>query len=381
MFSTGGDVRFPVSLMRRGRHDGPGRATRTSDSGRSSDPRSAFYEEVLEREELADLDPAARRLALRALAAAASASPTPVSVVADVADEIDGYGPLTEYMRDPEITDVLVNGAREVWVERGGRLERTATRFDDDRSLEAFVERMLAQQGRRADASHPIADARLSDGSRMHVVLPPVAPVGPIVSIRRFPDAALSLSDLVDREMMSERDAAILRDAVGRRVTIAISGGTGSGKTTLLNALLGQVSDERVVVLEETPELHPICPHYVRLVARDDNVEGLGGVDLAILVRAALRMRPDRIVVGEVRGPEALPALAALSVGHEGSMLTVHARSAADVFDRIVSLALLASSGASERALHRQARAAVGLVVHLHRPDGLRRVAEILHVE
>ena len=360
-----------------GRAAAGGAAERESDGPVSRASTSELYERVLERDELADLDAPARRLALRELAGSNDA---PGLRASHLADEIDGYGPLTADMEDPMVTDVLVTGPNEVWVERAGELVRSGARFEGPDALASFVERMLAYEGRRADASYPIADSRLPDGSRIHVVLPPVAPEGPLVSIRRFPKRSLTLDDLVARGAMTESQADLLRDAVTARVGVVVSGGTGSGKTTLLNALLGLVTTERVIVIEETPELRPSCVHVVRLVARDPNVEGRGGVGLDDLVRAALRMRPDRIVVGEVRGPEALPALAAMSVGHEGSMITVHARSAAKVFDRLVSLALLASSGATEAALHAQARAAVGLVVHLERARGTRHVAELVEV-
>jgi len=333
---------------------------------------------VLQRDELADLDVAARRLAIRALVAE-RADPNEVGpLVTELSDVVDGYGRLAPLMRDPEITDILVNGPREVWIEREGGLERSDVCFTGERELGAFIERLLGGAGRRVDATEPVADARLDDGARMHVVLPPLAPAGPLVSIRRWPQGVLTLHDLVGRGMLEEPQAQRLISCVRDRVTVAVTGGTGAGKTTLLNALLAYVpEDERVVLIEETPELHPACPHAVSLVARPANIEGRGEIGPAALVRTALRMRPDRIVVGEVRGPEALAALAAMSTGHEGSMVTLHARSAEDALERMVTLALSAGSGLAEESLRRQVINAFGVVVHLERCSGGRRVVEI----
>lgn len=338
--------------------------------------RKELLDLVLSHDEMADLDVAERRLALRSLLATEGSS----ADVAEVADAIDGYGPLTPLMEDETITDVLVNGPRNVWVERAGRLERTAVVFATETELLSLIDRLLGRTGTRADAERPVADSRLDDGSRIHVALPPVAPDGPLVSIRRFRRSGWTIDDLIGAEMMDERQASSLRTAVKERRTIAISGGTGCGKTSLMNALLGEIDPlDRVVLVEETQELRPACPHHVELLARASNIEGAGAIGLDELVRAALRMRPDRIVVGEVRGREALAALAAMSVGHKGSMVTIHARSAAEVAERFVSLALLAASGATESSLRRQVDNSFDLFVHLGRAlDGRRRVTEIL---
>jgi pilus assembly protein CpaF len=344
-------------------------------SGRKLNPH--LLRKVWVRDELAELDVAQRRLALRSLIAQEEMQCS----VAELADWIDGWGPLSPLMRDPEVTDILVNGPREVWVERCGALHFEGVLFQSAEELVQLVERMLGDAGAQADASHPVVDARLADGARIHVVLPPVAPSGPLVSIRRFPSRPLTMSDLRSRGMFDACDAATLVAAVEQRLTVGISGGTGTGKTTLLNALLGCVGDgERVVIVEETPELQPPCRHAVSLVARSPNSEGRGGVDLESLVRAALRMRPDRIVVGEVRGAEALAALSAMATGHPGSLVTIHARSGAEALKRMVSLALAARTGLSEEALRAAVHAAVDVTVHLERVGGVRRVSAIEHL-
>ena len=330
--------------------------------------------------ELADLDPAERRLALRALARR-SPDADVAAVVRRLSDDIDGFGPVSDLLRDERVSDVLINGPNEIWVERAGRLDRVDIRFDGSHHLDAFVDRLLMLAGARADASEPVADGRLPDGSRLHVVLQPVAPRGPLVSIRRFPKAAWSLRDLVERTMLTDVEAEALRSWVVARRTVVIAGGTGAGKTTLLNALLDEVPEsERVVTIEETPELAPGCLHHVSLVARPPNVEGLGGADVPTLLRAALRMRPDRIVVGEVRGPEALVALAAMSTGHPGSLLTVHASSAGAATERLVGLALQDPSAPSESSLRSLMHSAIEVVVYLERIDGGRKITDIVEI-
>lgn len=331
---------------------------------------------VLERDELAVLEPAERRLVVRRLLSDHFGAEG-ASAAGPIADLIDGYGPITVAMRDPDVTDVLINGPDEIWIERCGRLERADVAFADRAALGSFVERLIGASGGRVDMSSPIADARLSDGSRIHAVLPPLAPQGPLVSIRRFPSVSFTLEDLTRFKMLSQEETGLLRAAVRDRRSIVIGGGTGTGKTTLLNALLGEVpATERVVVIEETPELRPRCAHMVSLVARSSNVEGKGRVELQDLLRAALRMRPDRIVVGEVRGPEALVALDAMSTGHEGSFVTVHARSSSEVVDRMISLAMQAgvTDGSDLRARFTRA---FDLSVHVTRDDGRRVVASI----
>jgi pilus assembly protein CpaF len=297
--------------------------------------------------------------------------------VRDVAALVDGYGAIDELMNDPAVTDILVNGVGDVWVERDGALGRTDVEFASEEDLAATIERLIARGGGRVDISRPIADVALPDGSRMHVVVPPLSPTGPKVAIRRFPRTPLSLDDLEQRDMFDAGVRSQLEAAVRERATIAISGGTGTGKTTLLNALLGEIpSSERLLTLEETPELRPTCAHWVPLVARPPNVEGKGEVTLVDLFRGALRMRPDRIVVGEVRGAEARVALDAFSTGHPGSLVTLHASSAADVVERFVALA--SASDVPDATLRTRVRDTFDLVVHIERAAGVRRVVELL---
>ena len=332
--------------------------------------------------DLATLDAADRRLAIRSLLRDVVPEPALAASVGRLSDWIDGFGPLTPLMNDPSVTDVLVNAVEEVWVERDGSLEMTDVRFDDDVELMELIEKLLGGAGARVDAMHPVADARLSDGSRLHVVLPPVSDRGPLLSIRCFPEVALRLGDLVERAFLTAAEASLLRAAVGARRTIVVSGSTGAGKTTLANALLDCVPEsERVVLIQEIPELRPACRHWVSLLTRAANVEGAGGIDQLMLLRAALRMRPDRIVVGEVRGAEAAAALQAMSTGHEGSLLTLHARSAADAPDRFVELARMAPAAPAEATLARQTARAFDIVVHVGREQGRRKILEIVECD
>lgn len=323
---------------------------------------------ALEHPELALLDPAARRLALRELILARGGDP---GEAAALADEIDGWGPLSALMRDPEVTDILVNGYDDVRAERGGRLERTAVQFNDDKHLGRCVQRWLGRAGARADASCPVADARLSDGSRLHVVLPPVSIAGAVVSIRRFP-RRFSLTELEEAGFIDNDQASFLREAVSARRSVVIAGATGTGKTTLLNALLGELDEEeRVVSIEEVREISVPGRHVISLAARAANVERNGAITLRDLVRASLRMRPDRIVVGEVRGAEVLDALDAMATGHRGSMITVHADSPQAVKSRLVSLAMHGDEG-TEAGLARRISAALDVVVYLEKVRGVR---------
>jgi pilus assembly protein CpaF len=289
-----------------------------------------------------------------------------------------GLGPLEELLADPAVEEVMVNGPDDVYVERAGRIERTAVRYSSEQALRDAIERILTPLGRRVDELSPMADARLSDGSRVHVVIPPLAVDGPAVSIRRFSAQRPGPDDLVEWGTLTEELRDLLAAAVRARRSILVSGGTGSGKTTLLNALSRYVSDgERVITIEDAAELRLQQSHVVRLESRPPGVEGSGEVTIRDLLRNALRMRPDRIVIGEVRGPEALDLLTALNTGHDGALSTVHANSPADALRRLETLALMAAVGLPHDAIREQVARGIEVVVHLERgPDGSRRVVE-----
>ena len=286
-----------------------------------------------------------------------------------------GLGPLEDLLADPEVEEVMVNGPATVYVERRGRIEPTDVAFADEEQLRNAIERILAPLGRRVDELSPMVDARLADGSRVNVVIPPLAIDGPLVSIRRFGAARPGPGELVELGTLSPEQLHVLEEAVGERRSVLVSGGTGSGKTTLLNALSSFVSPgERVVTIEDAAELRLQQPHVVRLESRPAGVEGRGEVAIRDLLRNALRMRPDRIVIGEVRGPEALDLLTALNTGHRGALSTVHANSPADALRRLETLALMAGVGLPHGAIAEQVRVGVDLVVHIERGEDGRRV-------
>ncbi|CAM5418841.1 hypothetical protein Sdia_12780 [Streptomyces diastaticus subsp. diastaticus] len=291
--------------------------------------------------------------------------------------EIAGAGPLEPFLADPEVTDVLVCAPDRVWVDRGGGLELSGVRFADAEAVRGLARRLAAVAGRRLDDARPWVDARLPDGTRLHAVLPPVAVGCTCLSLRVVRPKAFTLAELVAAGTLPPGGDRLLAALVGARLSFLISGGTGSGKTTLLSALLGLVGPaERIVLAEDSAELRPDHPHVVRLETRPANQEGRGAVALDDLVRQALRMRPDRLVVGEVRGAEVLHLLAALNTGHQGGAGTVHANAAADVPARLEALGTAA--GLDRAALHSQVAAALSVVLHLARdPDGRRRLAEI----
>jgi pilus assembly protein CpaF len=292
-----------------------------------------------------------------------------------------GLGPLEPLLADPAVDEVMVNGGGRVYVERKGRVETAPASFSGPDELMHAVERILAPLGRRVDEASPLCDARLPDGSRVNVVIPPLAVDGPCLTIRRFRRGGFSLADLVDNGTLPAPLAEHLAGAVESRATILVSGGTGSGKTTTLGALSGAIpAAERIVTIEDAAELRLRQPHVVRLEARPPNVEGRGEVTIRQLVRNALRMRPDRIVVGEVRGAEALDMLMALNTGHEGSLTTVHANSPAEALRRIEVLALMADVGVPHAAVREQVADAFDLVVHQARRGGARRVTSVAEV-
>ena len=314
--------------------------------------------------------------------AAILAAPTRARLRELILREAVGLGPLEEVLADPTVEEVMVNGHDRVYVERAGRIERTEIRFPSEQALRDAIERILTALGRRVDELSPMVDARLEDGSRVHVVIPPLAVDGPSMSIRRFTAVRPGPAELVELGTITPQLHDELAAAVGARRSILVSGGTGSGKTTLLNALSAFVdADERVITIEDAAELRLRQPHVVRLESRPANVEGRGKVTIRDLLRGALRMRPDRIVIGEVRGAEALDLLMALNTGHEGALSTVHANSPEDALRRIETLALMAGVGLSHQAIREQLGRGLDLVIHLARlSDGSRRVVEVAEV-
>jgi pilus assembly protein CpaF len=293
-----------------------------------------------------------------------------------------GLGPLEELLTDDEVEEVMVNGHDAVYVERRGRIERSDVRFESEQQLRDAIERILAPVGRRVDELSPMADARLADGSRVNVVIPPLAVDGPALSLRRFTAVRPDPDELLAGGTFTVEVHGLLAEAVAARRSILVSGGTGSGKTTLLNALSTWIGpDERVVTIEDAAELRLRQPHVVRLESRPASVEGRGELTIRELLRNALRMRPDRIVIGEVRGAEALDLLTALNTGHDGALSTVHANSPADALRRVETLALMAGVGLPHEAIREQLARGVDLVVHMARgPAGARRVTEVAEV-
>jgi len=292
-----------------------------------------------------------------------------------------GAGPLDALLREPDVTDVVVNGAEAVFVDRGDGLERAAVAFADEREVRRLAQRLAAAGGRRLDDASPFVDVRLRNGTRFHAVLAPVARPGTVLSLRVPARRAFALEDLRARGTLTELGAGLLGDLISARLAFLVTGGTGSGKTTLLATLLSLVDpSERLVIVEDASELRPEHPHVVGLEGRPPNVEGAGAITVRDLVRQALRMRPDRLVVGEVRGAEVVDMLAALNTGHEGGCGTLHANSAADVPARMEALGVAA--GLSREAVHSQLGSAVQVIVHLVRPPrGPRRVSEIATLE
>ena len=303
-------------------------------------------------------------------------------LVMEVQHEVFGLGPLETLMKDPEISDILVNTYNQVYVERYGKLEKTDVRFRDDAHLMQIIERIVTRVGRRVDESSPMVDARLSDGSRVNAIIPPLALDGPILSIRRFGAERLSINDLIQFNSVPPQIAEVAAACVKSRLNMLVSGGTGAGKTTLLNCLSNFIPEtERIVTIEDSAELKLQQEHVVRLETRPPNIEGQGSVTQRDLVRNALRMRPDRIVVGEVRGGEALDMMQAMNTGHDGSISTIHANSARDALSRLETMMLMAGITLPERALREQIASALDVIVQLSRlSDGSRKVVELAEV-
>jgi pilus assembly protein CpaF len=299
-----------------------------------------------------------------------------------IIDELLGFGPIQDLLDRPEVSEIMVNGCDRIFVERAGRLERTDRRFEDEEHLMTVIDRMVRSSGRRVDQSSPMVDARLPDGSRLNVVLPPLAVDGPSVTIRKFTAKHLTSADLVERGALSPAAADLIARAVSQRLNVIVSGGTGTGKTTMLNVLSSHIGrSERVVTVEDAVELQLDMPNLIRLESRPANTEGAGQVTIRDLVRNSLRMRPDRIVVGEVRGAEALDMLQAMNTGHDGSLSTLHANSPRDALRRLETMVLLGGVELPLRAIREQIASAVDLVVQLSRDgSGARFVSSITEV-
>ena len=303
-------------------------------------------------------------------------------LVSEVHNELFGLGPLEPLLADPTISDILVNTYSNIFIERRGKLEKTAISFKDDEHLMRVIERIVSTVGRRIDEAQPMVDARLTDGSRVNAIIPPLSIDGPVLSIRRFGSDPLKMPALIENGALTKEIAMLFEMCVKARLNIIISGGTGAGKTTLLNALSAYIpTDERIVTIEDSAELQLQQPHVVRLETRPPNIEGRGEVTQRDLVRNALRMRPDRIVVGEVRGGEAIDMLQAMNTGHDGSLTTIHANSPRDTMGRLETMIQMTGMRLSDKAMRQQIASAVDLVIQVARlTDGTRRVTSISEI-
>jgi len=371
-------------------------------TGGGTDPRQRSYQELkarvhgdlLNRLNLdrltqmgqVEAEPEIRRLILDIIERGKNTTPLSLgereTLVVDVLNELFGLGPLEGLLRDGAISDILVNRFDQVYIERDGRLQQTDVVFKDDRHLMQIIERIVSTVGRRIDESSPMVDARLRDGSRVNAIIPPLAIDGPALSIRRFRTGRLGADDLVERESMTRPMLDFLQAAVACRLNIIVSGGTGAGKTTLLNVLSGFISNlERIVTIEDAAELMMRQRHVVRLETRPPNIEGKGAVKQRDLVVNALRMRPDRIIVGEVRSDEALDMLQAMNTGHDGSLTTIHANSPRDALYRLDTMVAMASVNLPERAVRQHIASAVNLILQVTRlSDGTRKVTAVTEV-
>jgi pilus assembly protein CpaF len=303
-------------------------------------------------------------------------------MVIEIVDELFGFGPLESLLADPTVSDILVNGARAIYVERHGILDRTDIQFDDEAHLMRIIERIVSRVGRRVDESSPMVDARLPDGSRVNVIIPPLALDGPTVSIRRFGRDRLTANNLLEYGSLTPQMLQLLEASVKGKLNIMISGGTGAGKTTLLNVLSGFIPEkERIVTIEDAAELQLHQLHVVRLETRPPNIEGKGAVKQRQLMINSLRMRPDRIVIGEVRGEEAIDMLQAMNTGHEGSLTTVHANSPRDALSRLEAMVSMANLNLPEKAVRQHISSAIHVIVQINRlPDGTRKITSVSEI-
>src|SRR2546427_4183756 len=304
-------------------------------------------------------------------------------IIREITDDILGYGPLENFLRDDSVTEVMVNAHDQIYVERLGKLERTQAAFADNSHLLRIIDKIVSQIGRRVDEASPMVDARLPDGSRVNAIIPPLPPKGATLAIRKFSPDPYTMNDLISFGSISPKAAQFLAACVKGKLNILISGGTGTGKTTTLNAMSAFIpGDERIVTIEDAAELQLQQEHVITLESRPPNIEGQGEVRIRDLVRNALRMRPDRIIVGEVRGAEALDMLQAMNTGHEGSMTTIHANSPRDALSRLETMVLMAGFELPMRAIREQIASAINLIVQLDRaPDGRRVVTEVTEIQ
>jgi len=356
------------------------------------DLKTRIHRQLIERLDLAKLDvlpvEAVQQQIRRIVEDMLAEDETPLSrqereqLVVEVEHETFGLGPLEPLMQDPTVSDILVNGSKEVYIERRGKLERTRVIFRDDKHLLQIIERIVSAVGRRVDESSPMVDARLPDGSRVNAIIPPLALDGPVLSIRRFAADPYRMADLIEFGTLTAGLAEILRAAVQARLNILVSGGTGAGKTTMLNVLSNAIPNtERIVTIEDSAELQLQQEHVVRLETRPPNIEAQGAVTQRDLLRNALRMRPDRIVVGEVRGPEVLDMLQAMNTGHDGSLSTVHANSTRDALSRLETMVLMSGVALPVRAMRDYIASALDVMIHLARlSDGTRKVTRVTEI-
>ena len=354
--------------------------------------KSDLHRKILDRLDLAKLgknaNEAVRAEVMVVIRNAIAAEAVPLSfnererLSREILDEIFGYGPLKGLMKDPSISDILVNRHDQVYIERAGKLEKTQLKFKDDQHLMQIIDRIVSQVGRRVDESSPMVDARLPDGSRVNAIIPPLALDGPVLSIRRFGRERLTGQNLLDNLSLTLPMLELLKNMVKGRLNIIISGGTGTGKTTLLNILSSYIPvTERVITIEDAAELQLKQEHVVRMETRPPNIEGKGAVRQRQLLINSLRMRPDRIIIGEVRGDEALDMLQAMNTGHDGSLTTVHANSPRDALSRVETMVSMANLNIPERAVRQQIASAIQAVVQMSRlADGTRKITNISEI-